>query len=45
MIVQGMVIAESLDRTDPWPTRLAISRTFEGCILIPATEVEPFFTF
>lgn len=41
-----MVIPESLDRTDPWATRLAIARTFE--LIAPsflATEVEPFFTF
>ncbi|GLB43526.1 putative ARM repeat-containing protein [Lyophyllum shimeji] len=42
----GMVIAQSLDRTDPWPTRLAIARTFE---LLSASftsdEIEPFFKF
>ncbi|KAF8063638.1 armadillo-type protein [Lyophyllum atratum] len=26
---KGMVISQSLDRTDPWPARLAIARTFE----------------
>lgn len=41
-----MVIAESLDRTDPWATRLAISRTFElVASSFLATDVEPFFTF
>ncbi|KAG6915850.1 hypothetical protein DXG01_009609 [Tephrocybe rancida] len=42
----GMVIAQSLDRTDPWPARLAISRTFEE--LSPSftpDEIEPFFHF
>ncbi|TFY63660.1 hypothetical protein EVJ58_g3122 [Rhodofomes roseus] len=42
----GMVIARSLDRTDPWPTRIAIARAFE--LLAPAfggEDVEPFFKF
>ncbi|CCM02945.1 uncharacterized protein FIBRA_05060 [Fibroporia radiculosa] len=42
----GMVIAQSLDRSDPWPTRIALARTFE--LLAPAfktEDVEPFFTF
>jgi hypothetical protein len=41
-----MVIAQSLDRSDPWPTRLAISSTFEALApTITTTEVEPFFAF
>ncbi|OCH93463.1 ARM repeat-containing protein [Obba rivulosa] len=42
----GMVIAQSLDRADPWPARVAIARTFE--LLAPAfmkDDVEPFFKF
>ncbi|KAG5638049.1 hypothetical protein H0H81_002083 [Sphagnurus paluster] len=42
----GMVIAQSLDRTDPWPARLAIARTFE--LISPSftpDEIEPFFKF
>lgn len=41
-----MVLAHSLDRSDPWPTRLAIAHTFE--LLSPsftANEIEPFFQF
>ena len=41
-----MVIAQSLDRADPWPTRAAIARTLE--LLAPAfsdEDVEPFFKF
>ena len=41
-----MVIPETLDRSDPWPTRLAISRTFEllAASFTPS-DVEPFFAF
>lgn len=40
------MIAQSLDRADPWPTRLAISRTFERVApSFTASEVEPFFQF
>lgn len=41
-----MVIAQSLDRSDPWPTRLGIARAFE--LLAPSfteAELEPFFNF
>ena len=41
-----MVIASSVGRTDPWPARVALSRTFE--LLAPAftpEDVEPFFKF
>src|ERR1700729_2718280 len=41
-----MVIAQSLDRSDPWPTRLAISSTFEAVApSVTGTEVDPFFAF
>ncbi|KAG5725284.1 Translational activator gcn1 [Termitomyces sp. T112] len=42
----GMVIAQSLDRADPWPARLAIAQTFEQLspMFTPA-EIEPFFHF
>lgn len=41
-----MVIAQSLDRTDPWPTRLAIARTFRDLArLFPDEEVPSFFKF
>ncbi|KAF8627766.1 hypothetical protein AX17_006131 [Amanita inopinata Kibby_2008] len=42
----GMVIAQSLDRVDPWPARLASARAFE--LLAPSfvdLEVEPFIKF
>ncbi|KAK0212097.1 armadillo-type protein [Desarmillaria ectypa] len=42
----GMVIAQSLDRSDPWPSRVATARAFE--LLAPSftnAEVEPFFNF
>ncbi|KAF8161530.1 armadillo-type protein [Crassisporium funariophilum] len=42
----GMVIAQSLDRSDPWAARLAIAETFE--LLSPSftdAELEPFFKF
>ncbi|EIW80197.1 ARM repeat-containing protein [Coniophora puteana RWD-64-598 SS2] len=42
----GMVIAQSLDRADPWLTRVAISKTLEH--LAPSftpDQVEPFFVF
>ena len=41
-----MVLAHSLDRSDPWPARLAIARAFELlAALFSPTEVEPFFKF
>lgn len=41
-----MVIAQSLDRTDPWPARLAIARSFQELApLFPDDEVPPFFKF
>ena len=43
---QGMVIAQSLDRADPWPTRVAIALAFERLApSFPETKVEPFFRF
>ncbi|KAI0710312.1 ARM repeat-containing protein [Cerioporus squamosus] len=42
----GMLITSSIGRTDPWPARVALSRTFE--LLAPAftpDDVEPFFKF
>ncbi|KAG6896538.1 hypothetical protein C0992_007574 [Termitomyces sp. T32_za158] len=42
----GMVIAQSLDRADPWPARLAIAQTFEQLSpMFTPTEIEPFFQF
>ncbi|KAL4068779.1 armadillo-type protein, partial [Scleroderma yunnanense] len=42
----GMVIAETLDRPDPWPTRVAIALAFEHLApVFPDTQVEAFFTF
>ncbi|KIJ11894.1 hypothetical protein PAXINDRAFT_157123 [Paxillus involutus ATCC 200175] len=42
----GMVIAQSLDRADPWPTRVAIALAFEQLAPpFPITEVESFFNF
>ncbi|KAJ7600549.1 armadillo-type protein [Mycena floridula] len=42
----GMVIAQSLDRSDPWTTRVAIARSFELLVpLLPSSEVVPFFKF
>ncbi|KAJ7504446.1 armadillo-type protein [Mycena galericulata] len=42
----GMVIAASLDRSDPWQARVATSHAFELLSpLLPDDEVEPFFTF
>ncbi len=41
-----MVIAQSLDRSDPWPSRVATACAFE--LLAPSftkAEVEPFFKF
>jgi hypothetical protein len=44
--IQGMVIAASLDRSDPWQTRVAASHAFELLSpLLPEDEVEPFFAF
>ena len=40
------MIAESLDRSDPWSARVAIARSFE--LLAPAfveADIEPFFSF
>ena len=45
-LTQGMVIAQSLDQSDPSPARLAIASTFQQ--LSPSlsdTDIEPFFTF
>ena len=43
---QGMVIAQSLDHTDPWPTRVAIALAFQQLApSFPATQVELFFRF
>ncbi|KAI0827665.1 ARM repeat-containing protein [Trametes gibbosa] len=42
----GMLIAQSIDRTDPWPARIAVARAFE--LLAPAftpDDVVPFFKF
>ncbi|OJT01635.1 Translational activator GCN1 [Trametes pubescens] len=42
----GMLIAHSVDRTDPWPARVAVARAFQ--LLAPAftpQDVEPFFKF
>ncbi|KAI0316101.1 ARM repeat-containing protein [Amylostereum chailletii] len=42
----GMVVEQSLDRTDPWQTRVAISQAFEQ--LAPAfsdADTVPFFSF
>ncbi|KAF9479098.1 ARM repeat-containing protein [Pholiota conissans] len=42
----GMVIAQSLDRSDPWAARLATATAFE--LLAPSiieTQLEPFFKF
>ncbi|KDQ56445.1 hypothetical protein JAAARDRAFT_36597 [Jaapia argillacea MUCL 33604] len=42
----GMVIEQSLNRTDPWPTRLAISQAFEyAAPYFTENEVVPFFSF
>lgn len=41
-----MVIAQSVDRADPWPTRIAIARTFE--LVAPSftpDNLVPFFQF
>ncbi|TFK26296.1 translational activator GCN1 [Coprinopsis marcescibilis] len=42
----GMVIASSLDRSDPWPARLATAHTFEKLAeVFPVAHLEPFFNF
>ncbi|KIY43656.1 translational activator GCN1 [Fistulina hepatica ATCC 64428] len=42
----GMVIAQSLDRSDPWPARLTIARIFELLTSsFPQPDLEPFFKF
>ena len=41
-----MVIAQSIDRADPWPARLAIARSYE--LIAPSfspDDLEPFFQF
>lgn len=44
--MQGMVIAQSLNQSDPWPTRVAISRSFELLApFFPAHAVQRFFHF
>lgn len=41
-----MVIASTVDRADPWPTRVAIARTFEFMATsFTADDLEPFFKF
>lgn len=41
-----MVIAQTLDRSDPWPTRLAVARTFEALApSFPDESIMPFFKF
>ncbi|GJE94641.1 ARM repeat-containing protein [Phanerochaete sordida] len=42
----GMVIASTLDRADPWPSRVAVARAFE--LMAPSftpDNLEPFFKF
>ncbi|KAF9047662.1 armadillo-type protein [Panaeolus papilionaceus] len=42
----GMVIQQSLDRSDPWTARLAIAHTFElSAPSITEDQLEPFFAF
>ncbi|THU98405.1 ARM repeat-containing protein [Dendrothele bispora CBS 962.96] len=42
----GMVIAQSLDRTDPWQARVATARTFQHLApFFSKSEVESFFQF
>ncbi|KAJ7224326.1 armadillo-type protein [Mycena pura] len=42
----GILIAETLDRSDPWQARVAASHTFELLSpLLPEDEIEPFFDF
>jgi hypothetical protein len=46
ILLQGMVIESSLNRSDPWLARVAIGQTFKH--LAPSftrSEVEPFFVF
>ena len=41
-----MLIAQSVDRADPWPTRLAIAQTFElSAPSFSEDTLEPFFKF
>lgn len=41
-----MLIAQSVDRADPWPARLAIAQTFElSAPSFPDESLEPFFKF
>lgn len=41
-----MLVADTIDRADPWPARLATARTFERLSpLFSLAEVEPFFKF
>ncbi|KAF7308577.1 TOG domain-containing protein [Mycena chlorophos] len=43
---KGMVIAATLDRTDPWQARLATANAFQLVApLLSEDEVEPFFVF
>lgn len=43
---QGMVIAQSLDRADPWSARVATAQTFKLLASsFTEAEVEPFFKF
>ncbi|KAF8343178.1 armadillo-type protein [Cantharellus anzutake] len=42
----GMLIERSLEQSDPWPTREAISWTFEQLAqVLPSDELLPFFEF
>jgi hypothetical protein len=41
-----MLVASSLERADPWPTRVAIARAFEQTTpFFPDSNVAPFFQF
>jgi len=41
-----MVIAETVDRSDPWPTRLAIAQAFKSLASsFTEEQLEPFFAF
>ena len=41
-----MVIASSMDRADPWPTRTALAQSFELLASsLTEADIEPFFQF
>ena len=43
---QGMVVAQRVDRADPWHMRVAIALACDRLVpSFPATQVESFFTF